>query len=63
MSYPGRSRQRESAVTTNGEKSAEAIVGGNAEGPNGIQFMNFRFVCQFPKTAWGQVKTRERAGN
>ncbi len=51
MSYPGRSHQRrkrggerhavESVVTTNGEKSAEAIVGGNAEGLNEIQFMSF----------------------
>ena len=31
----------EIAVTTNDEKSAEAIVGGNSEGPNEIQFMSF----------------------
>ena len=31
----------ESAVTTNGETSAEAIVGGNSEGLNEIQFMSF----------------------
>lgn len=42
MSYPRRSHERKrdgerravSAVTTNHEKSAEAIVGGNAEGQN-----------------------------
>ena len=34
----------ESAVTTNGEKSAEAIVGGNSEGLNEIQFMRFT-IC------------------
>ena len=31
----------EIAVTTNDEKSAEAIVGGNSEGLNEIQFMSF----------------------
>ena len=31
----------EIAVTTNDEKSAEAIVGGNSEGLNEIQFMRF----------------------
>ena len=29
------------AVTTNDEKSAEAIVGGNSEGQNEIQIMSF----------------------
>ena len=51
MSYPGRSHQRkkrggehravEIVITTNDEKSAEAIVGGNSEGQNEIQFMSF----------------------
>ena len=31
----------EIAVTTNDEKSAEAIVGENSEGLNEIQFMSF----------------------
>ena len=50
------SSAQESAVTTNDEKSAEAIVGGNTEGPNEIQFMSFRIVCQFHGTVWGQAK-------
>ena len=50
------SSAQESVVTTNDEKSAEAIVGGNTEGLNGIQFMNFRIVCQFHGTVCGQVK-------
>ena len=51
MSYPGRSHHRrkrgeerhavESVVTTNDEKSAEAIVGESSEGLNEIQFMSF----------------------
>ena len=34
MSYPGRSHQGVILVTTNDEKSADTIVGGNTEGLN-----------------------------
>ncbi len=72
MSYPGRSHQHrkrdgerravESAVTTNGEKSAEGIVGGNAEGPNEIQFMNFTIVRRFLRTVCAR-RQGVKAGN
>ena len=46
----------ESAVTTNGEKSAEAIVGGNSEGLNEIQFMSFTIVRRFLRTVCDHEK-------
>jgi hypothetical protein len=46
----------EVAVTTNGEKSAEAIVGGNSEGLNEIQFMSFTIVRRFLRTVCDHEK-------
>lgn len=53
---------QKSAVTTNGEKSAEGIVGGNAEGLNEIQFMSFTIVHQFLRTVCVRLQG-VRAGN
>ena len=73
MSYPGRSHQRrkrggehravESAVTTNGEKSAEAIVGGNSEGLNEIQFMNFTNCTKVSQNSLRDCLKGIKAGN
>ena len=53
------SSAQKSVVTTNGEKSAEAIVGGNTEGPNEIQFMSFRIVSvSWNSLGPGQVRRR-----
>ena len=53
----------ESAVTTNGEKSAEAIVGGNSEGLNEIQFMNFTNCTKVSQNSLRDCLKGIKAGN
>ena len=50
----------EIAVTTNDEKSAEAIVGENSEGLNEIQFMSFTNVRRFLRTVCDRRQMRVR---
>ena len=53
----------ESAVTTNGEKSAEAIVGGNPEGLNEIQFMSFTNCTKVSQNSLRDCLKGIKAGN
>jgi len=62
-SRDGENRAGERVVTTNCEKSAEAIVGGNAEGPNEIQFANFIIVCWSLQTVCVHPTWTVRAGD
>ena len=73
MSYPGRSHQRkkrggehravEIVITTNDEKSAEAIVGGNSEGLNEIQFMSFTNCTKVSQNSLRDCLKGIKAGN
>ena len=73
MSYPGRAHHRrkggeerhgvESVVTTNGEKSAEVIVGGNSEGLNEIQFMSFTNCTKVSQNSLRDCLKGIKAGN